>query len=104
LYYYDQIQGLMALNNFDFCDTVVMGSTHTEVRRFFRNEAYWSEVLFPALRRFYFEEFVPRVNARLQGRLARGAIYETMTVPKGLSSLFKAKRKPENPLPREVSK
>lgn len=80
-YYYAQIQALMAQEDLAFCDAVVYTSLCTDVRRFPRNPAYFDTYLFPAVQAFYFDEFVPRVNARLQGRLKRGEVDPIAVVP-----------------------
>jgi hypothetical protein len=80
-YYYAQIQALMAQEDLAFCDAVVYTSLCTDVRRFPRNAEYFDTYLFPAVRAFYFDEFVPRVNARLQGRLKRGEVDPIAVVP-----------------------
>lgn len=82
-YYYDQIQGIMALNNWPFCDVVVYTPTVTTVQRFPADLAYWAELL-DTLRMFYFDMFVPRLNARLAGRIKPGDIDEIMSIPRVL--------------------
>jgi hypothetical protein len=71
-YYYDQIQGTMAINGWPWCDTVVYTPLRTEVIRFFYNHPYWTETLLPALETFYFKTFMPRLVLRAQGRLRPG--------------------------------
>jgi hypothetical protein len=86
-YYYDQIQGVMAVNGWPWCDTVVYTPHETQVIRFHRNEEYWEKELFPLLRAFYFDEFLPRMNMRLQGRLRKGHVDPIMTIPDAVWSL-----------------
>lgn len=73
-YYYDQIQGAMSLNNWSFCDVVVYTPTKTEVTRFFKDDEYWTGTLFPALRSFYFNEFLPALQLRVDGKLEPGTL------------------------------
>ena len=86
-YYYDQIQGIMAINDWPWCDTVVYTPTRTEVIRFYANKVYWTTELLPALRSFYFDEFLPRLNMRISGRLTNGAIDPVMNIPACLADL-----------------
>lgn len=86
-YYYDQIQGVMAINGWPWCDTVVYTPLETEVIRFYANAEYWSKTLFPALRSFYFDEFLPRLQLRCQGKLPRGAVDPVMVIPKCIDEL-----------------
>jgi hypothetical protein len=71
-YYYDQIQGTMAINGWPWCDTVVYTPLRTEVIRFFFNDDYWCNTLLPLLKDFYFKTFLPRLLLRVQGRLRQG--------------------------------
>lgn len=80
-YYFDQIQGVMALNHWPWCDMVVYTPEIAEVTRVPADAEYWSQVLLPALTKFYFEDFVPRLNARLAGRLKRGDVDECLALP-----------------------
>ena len=68
-FYYDQIQGAMAINSWPFCDAVVYTPDGTQVTRFRRNVRYWVNVLFPALEEFYFTLFIPVLERRLAGLL-----------------------------------
>jgi hypothetical protein len=81
-YYFDQIQGIMALNNWPWCDVVVHTPPRTTVKRFPADPLYWTYTLLPALKMFYFDMFVPRMHARLAGRLQCGEIDEVMPVPR----------------------
>lgn len=100
-YYYDQIQGTMAINGWPWCDTVVTTPTQTEVIRFYFNAPYWTDVLLPLLRAFYFKTFLPRLVLRAQGRLRPGET-EPLVVPlkavtqQALASILAGKsRKPK---------
>ncbi len=68
-FYYDQIQGAMAINSWPWCDTVVYTPTRTQVIRFRRNTRYWSTSLFPALEEFYFQMYLPVLERRVAGLL-----------------------------------
>lgn len=77
-YYIDQIQGVMAINHWPFCDTVVYTPTETEVIRFHYDDHYWQNELFPALEKFYFKTFLPRLAMRARGLLRRGEVDPVM--------------------------
>ena len=83
-YYFDQIQGVMALNGWPYCDVVVYTPPITTVTRFLADTHYWTQTLFPALHTFYFDEFVPRMNARLAGRLHPGQIDAVLDIPRAM--------------------
>jgi hypothetical protein len=95
-YYIPQIQGVMNLMHWPFTDTIVYTPTVLEVTRFARDEAYWSGFLYPALRRFYFEEFLPLLDLRCQGKLEPGCIVQTASPAPALSVSRHARI--ENPL------
>jgi hypothetical protein len=83
--YYDQIQGAMAINSWPWCDAVVFTPERTQVTRFYRNTAYWSKTLFPKLRSFYFDLFLPMLHKRVEGVLPYGEIVDlSPTVPRPL--------------------
>lgn len=86
-YYYDQIQGVMAINDWPWCDTVVYTPHQTEVIRFYANKEYWDTELFPALRAFYFNDFLPRLALRMQGKLPKGYVDPVMAIPATLDDL-----------------
>lgn len=73
-YYYDQIQGVMAVSHWPWCDVVVYTPELTEVTRFYYNDHYWANELLPALREFYFERFLPRLQLRAAGVLQPGEV------------------------------
>ena len=79
-YYYAQIQALMAQEGLPFCDVVVHVEDRTEVKRFPHNAHFYAEDLLPKVTSFYFEDFAPRLNARLQGRLRRGEVDPVMAL------------------------
>ena len=80
-YYYDQIQGVMAISNWPWCDTVVYTPYVTEVIRFHANASYWEEELFPKLKAFYFNDFLPRLALRMQGLLKQGEVDVRLEIP-----------------------
>lgn len=80
-YYYAQIQGVCAINGWPFCDVVVFTPTVTEITRFYRNAVYWDEVLLPGLTKFYFKDFLPRMQLKAQGRLRYGEVDPVMVLP-----------------------
>lgn len=73
-YYVDQIQGVMALNFWPWCDTVVFTPTITEVVRFYYDDHYWQHDLLPKLKHFYFDKFLPLLELRVKGVLRPGEI------------------------------
>jgi len=83
-YYVDQMQGVMALNGWPWCDFIVYTPPITTVHRVFLDMEYWTKELFPALHMFYFDMFLPRLNARLAGLLRPGEIDIVYGVPKGI--------------------
>ena len=97
-YYYDQIQGVMAINNWPWCDTVVYTPQATEVIRFHADAVYWEFDLFPKLKRFYFEDFLPRLALRMQGVLKQGEVDARLEIPAcvlglGIDMALQKKRK-----------
>ena len=85
--YFDQVQGAMAVNNWPWNDTVVYTPTCTEVIRFHRDPVYWEGTLFPALKSFYFKDFLPLWERRRAGKLSKGSIIPMMTPLRGLGVL-----------------
>jgi len=74
-YYFDQMQGQMAIDGrATFCDFVVWTSKEIVVRRVGFDADYWTNELFPALRRFYFDEFLPRLFLKSRRKLREGEI------------------------------
>ncbi len=73
-YHYDQVQGQMKLLGVQWCDYVVYTPTRTQVTRVAFNAEYWDKELFPALRTFYFHEFLPRLRLRHAGALEYGEV------------------------------
>jgi hypothetical protein len=100
-YYYDQIQGAMALNGWPWCDVVVHTGAATQVKRFPANPMYWHGVLLPALRQFYFGEFVPRLTARLRGHIRRGHTDPELVLPSmaAMAVLLASPVQPQDPAP-----
>jgi putative phage-type endonuclease len=73
-YYFDQIQGIMAILKLPFCDFVVWTPEVTQVRRYNFDPSYWKEVLYPRLRTFYFQEYLPRLILKEEGLLREGEL------------------------------
>lgn len=81
-YYFDQMQGQMAVDGrATFCDFVVWTSNEIVMRRVAFDATYWGDVLFPALRRFYFDEFLPRFFLKSRGKLRTGEIDVIVPIP-----------------------
>ena len=105
-YYYDQIQGVMAINSWPWCDTVVYTPYVTEVIRFHASPTYWERDLFPKLKAFYFEDFLPRLALRMQGVLKQGEVDARLVIPAcvldiGLDMTLKKKKKKRKTLQQE---
>lgn len=94
-YYYDQIQGAMAILDVPWCDVVVYTPQNTEVTRFARDVIYWDTQLFPALKAFYFGDFLPRLIMRACGALKPGEIDPVCAPIAGLTTLGQPRAKNE---------
>lgn len=79
-YYYDQIQGAMALGGHAWADFCVWTPTEMEVKRYAFDEAYWSGTLYPALEKFYFERYLPALQLREAGKLRPGELTPSLDV------------------------
>jgi hypothetical protein len=72
-YYYDQIQGIMGLRRVSPCFFVVYLPDRTQITLHRFNEPYFEE-LFSAMRRFWFEKYLPSALACARGELIQGEI------------------------------
>eukprot|EP00467_Chlorarachnion_reptans_P014733 CAMPEP_0114516458 /NCGR_PEP_ID=MMETSP0109-20121206/17339_1 /TAXON_ID=29199 /ORGANISM="Chlorarachnion reptans, Strain CCCM449" /LENGTH=69 /DNA_ID=CAMNT_0001696849 /DNA_START=396 /DNA_END=605 /DNA_ORIENTATION=+ len=54
----------MAVTGRHWCDFVVWTPARTQVTRYHFDEAYWSQVLLPALEAFYFDRLLPALVAK----------------------------------------
>ena len=79
-YYFDQIQGIMAILKLPFCDFVVWTPEKTQIRRYNFDPTYWKQVLYPRLHSFYFEEFLPRIILKEEGLLKEGELEISISV------------------------
>jgi hypothetical protein len=59
----------MWMLNCRFCDFVVFTPTKTTIERFAYEPQYVEEFLLPAMQRFYFGKYLPRVVAKERGLL-----------------------------------
>lgn len=57
--YYDQIQAQMAILGCAWCDFAVWTPTDMNVWRYKFDADYWNTFLFPGLKQFYFDTFLP---------------------------------------------
>lgn len=73
-YYFDQIQGLMAVLKLKWCDFCVWTPDTCSVQRFPFNAEYWTTILFKNLEFFYFDEYLPRLLMKQKGLLKPGEI------------------------------
>ncbi len=62
-YYMDQMQGIMGILGCSWCDFVVWTPSAMSIQRVPFDKKYWQEQLFPDLRDFYMNRFVPRYIA-----------------------------------------
>ena len=67
--YYYQMQGQMECGEWPWNDLIVYLPTRLQVTRFWRDRKFWDEDLFPKLRSFYFDMFLPAVDARAASHL-----------------------------------
>jgi len=58
-YYFDQIQGTMAVTGREWCDFVVWTPSQTQITRYYFDADYWNMSLLPALEKFYFNLLLP---------------------------------------------
>lgn len=73
-YYFDQIQGIMAILKLPFCDFVVWTPQSTQIRRYKYDPIYWEKVLMPKLQHFYMNEYLPRIILKQNGLLLQGQL------------------------------
>ena len=79
-YYFDQIQGIMGILQLPYCDFVVWTPEVTQIRRYNFDVDYWTKVLYPRLHQFYFEEYLPRLILKEEGKLKQGELEPTLNV------------------------
>ncbi len=77
-YYFDQIQGIMGILGFEWCDFIVFTEHYTQIRRFLFDEQYFFTVLFPKLHDFYMFEYLPRIVLKNMGLLREGELFPLM--------------------------
>ena len=58
-FYYDQVQGQLAVSGLQWCDFVVFTNVGINIERINFNEEYWRQTLFPKLTEFYFNHGLP---------------------------------------------
>lgn len=73
-YYFDQIQGIMGLLNLPYCDFVVWTPDKTQIRRYKFDNLYWETCLFPKLKSFYMDEYLPRHILKMKNLLPENCI------------------------------
>lgn len=99
VYYYDQIQGVMAITERPWCDMVVFTPTATEVTRFYFDATYWRTELQPALWKFYSTQFLPRAELRARGIIKNGALDPALAP---LPALSESEPEPESDTEEEA--
>jgi hypothetical protein len=72
LYYYDQIQGIMALRGYAASDFAVRIVKYTCIQRYLLNRSYWNGCLKPKMLHWYLSIFVPRLVWKQMGKLEYG--------------------------------
>ena len=80
-YYFDQIQGLMAILNLPWCDFIVYTPERTQIKRYMFDMVYWKTVLYPKLENFYMNEYLPRMILKERGLLHPGQIDIEVELP-----------------------
>lgn len=73
-YYNAQIQGTMGNLNLNWCDFVVWTPTGTQVTRVLFDREFWDTQLYPRVRDFYFNMYVPLAIKKENGLLPAGYI------------------------------
>lgn len=73
-YYFDQMQGIMGALELPFADFIVWTSKEMQITRIPFLPDYWRDELFPALRHFYFDTFMPAAIRFLNGELLPGNV------------------------------
>jgi putative phage-type endonuclease len=81
-YYFDQIQGIMGILQLPYCDFVVWTPEKTQIRRYNFDSEYWTKVLYPRLHQFYFEEYLPRLILKKEGKLKQGELEPSLHIEK----------------------
>jgi len=71
-YYYDQVQGLMAILGYEWADFVVWTPKKCQIQRVPFQAEYWQNELQPALRNFYVNIFIPAYVERELAELQQG--------------------------------
>ena len=73
-YYFDQMQGIMGALGLPFAEFIVWTSKEMQITRVPFLPDYWKDELFPSLRAFYFDKFVPAVVRYFNGELLPGNV------------------------------
>jgi putative phage-type endonuclease len=73
-YYFDQIQGIMGLLQLPYCDFFTWTDQRVQLRRFKFDSGYWLKVLFPRLKAFYMDRYLPRLILKEEGFLKKGEV------------------------------
>ena len=73
-YYFDQMQGIMGALGLPFAEFIVWTSKEMQITHVPFLPGYWKNELFPALRAFYFDKFVPAAVRFLNGELLPGNV------------------------------
>jgi len=80
LYYYDQIQGIMGIANYPYCDFVVSTPKYTRIQRFEYNEKYWKQILKPRLENWFMKRFLPRLAWKELKKIDYGEINPSIKI------------------------
>lgn len=79
--YYCQIQGCMSVIDLPYSHFYVWTPTKTSLMCYPANEKFWREFLYPKLRDFYFNRFLPFAFLKHMGFLQPGTLVSTMSRP-----------------------
>jgi hypothetical protein len=73
-YHYDQFTGAAVILGVDFIVYSVYTPLASQINYFQKDMDYWDNVLFPELKKFYFEQYIPRAILKERNRLKPGEI------------------------------
>ena len=79
-YHYDQFQGVAFLQQTDFIVYGIYTPEATQVHYFDRNDSYWKDVLFPLLKDFYWNRYLPCAILKERGIIEEGNIVPTVGI------------------------
>lgn len=69
-HYYAQIQGCMQVMDLPYCHFYTWTPSESKIECYPRNDIYWNNFLYPALKNFYFTRFIPLLFLHSRGLLS----------------------------------